>query len=671
MDLIYARLIGSGWREIGVIPFFDIDLAFGKDENNYELRLPLEQQCLQIGDAIGIYDTEYGGVVDAIEVDTKNNEVIYSGRTYHGILASAVIDPGDTSLTVSGSAVQIMRELYWRRRDFASNFFYFPSEYPLEPDFDIDIPSYTFDKPIDMYTGFQKMLQSVGAKLKLVANKSQNFIHARIEPMLSVDHTDIDNVDSTQADFRIKKGLDFITHLICLGGFDEHNRRYRIELGTDYDGNILPYATVDEPYEDSQYINQEGSPAQERSITEVLDMPEADTVETYVKLDTEPTDWEQAQIDAYNGKDAKYFRTVYNAETLETDYEEMVAEEVEEHRELLTEPEYWEWMISMGEVYEQSPIPAPMPEYEWKVVEPVPEYGILANEPDDWEEHYDLYYTKVDGEYERVQPEGSVTTPPQLLARKPKDWEKNFASYFVSDGQGGYENVRGIDTEKHVSLTSRPEYWDEDFGNYYYKTTIWKKKKVKGKWQYYKDKDGWLNANKYYDQKSSEHELKTLTDAPRWQPKKYYAKETATKAPRWDSLTNVYYISKINLIPVFTPNVYYQLTGRQIAPAFQQHKYYTLDKYIRAKSFDGNCYEKKYDHYKTIVQEGIERIKESVAKASSCSLEVELEENYDVMDTVELHEQYTGLTVRAYVSKKIVQLTETSEKVSYEIETEV
>jgi hypothetical protein len=92
-------------------------------------------------------------------VDTKNNEVIYTGRTYHGILASAVIDPGDTSLTVSGSAVQIMRELYWRRRDFASNFFYFPSEYPLDPDFDIDIPSYTFDKPIDMYTGFQKMLQ--------------------------------------------------------------------------------------------------------------------------------------------------------------------------------------------------------------------------------------------------------------------------------------------------------------------------------------------------------------------------------------------------------------------------------------------------------------------------------------------------------------------------------
>lgn len=73
MDLIYAD---ENKIEIGVIPEYELDIAFGSDENDFELTLDVSSHCCKAGYYIYIEDTEYGGIVDKIEIDTSAGTVI-------------------------------------------------------------------------------------------------------------------------------------------------------------------------------------------------------------------------------------------------------------------------------------------------------------------------------------------------------------------------------------------------------------------------------------------------------------------------------------------------------------------------------------------------------------------------------------------------------------------
>ena len=110
MDLIYAN---SSREDIGVIPDYDFDLAFGSDENDFELTVSRNDHCCEAGYYIYIEGTEYGGIVDAITSDTAAEDVTYSGRTWHGILNSKILCPdnGENYLTVSGDANTILGTL--------------------------------------------------------------------------------------------------------------------------------------------------------------------------------------------------------------------------------------------------------------------------------------------------------------------------------------------------------------------------------------------------------------------------------------------------------------------------------------------------------------------------------------------------------------------------------
>lgn len=90
MDLIYTN---ANREDVGVIPNYELDLAFGSGENDFECKLPVKMHCCEPGSLIYIDGTEYGGIVDKIGSDTELHEVTYSGRTWHGILASKIILP--------------------------------------------------------------------------------------------------------------------------------------------------------------------------------------------------------------------------------------------------------------------------------------------------------------------------------------------------------------------------------------------------------------------------------------------------------------------------------------------------------------------------------------------------------------------------------------------------
>lgn len=90
-NLIYTN---KAKEEQGVIQGYELDLAYGSDENSFELSLPRENKYnIQTGALIYAEGTEYGGIIDAFSIDSINNKIIYSGRTWQGILAGKVVIP--------------------------------------------------------------------------------------------------------------------------------------------------------------------------------------------------------------------------------------------------------------------------------------------------------------------------------------------------------------------------------------------------------------------------------------------------------------------------------------------------------------------------------------------------------------------------------------------------
>ena len=73
MDLIYTY---SQKKDIGVVKDYTMDLAYGSDENNFELVVPLSKDNIIEYDSIVYMDgTEYGGFIDERIVSTTSSNI--------------------------------------------------------------------------------------------------------------------------------------------------------------------------------------------------------------------------------------------------------------------------------------------------------------------------------------------------------------------------------------------------------------------------------------------------------------------------------------------------------------------------------------------------------------------------------------------------------------------
>lgn len=244
MDLIYAN---EKAEDIGVLPDYTFDLAFGKDENNFELTLDRNNHCCKKGYFIYIEGTEYGGVVDSIRVITDTEKVIYKGRTWHGILSKKILCPDDSQdyLTVEGEANTIIASLI--ERIGLSDMFEVSTE-----DSGVNI-SYQFTRFIDAYTGIRKMLVANGCKLIFKYKEGR----VELSTLPFVDYSKDEQFDSDQIALDIQKNYNKINHLICLGSGELKDRQV-IHLYADASGNISKTQTftgIDEQAEIYDYAN--------------------------------------------------------------------------------------------------------------------------------------------------------------------------------------------------------------------------------------------------------------------------------------------------------------------------------------------------------------------------------------------------------------------------------
>lgn len=247
MDLIYTN---KAREDIGVLQDYDMDLAFGADENNFECSVPASSHCCEAGSMLYMEGTEYGGIVDSIESNTETKEVTYKGRTWHGILNSKVIQPdsGEAYLTVTGEANAVIASLLSRLA--LTDLFGASSE-----DSGLTISSYKMNRYITGYDGIAKMLGTVGGKLKVSFEGDKVVLSAAA----AHDYTQDEEFDADLVPFHAKRKYTGVNHLICLGS-GQLEERMVIHLYADTEGNISDTQTqfgLDEVCSIYEYSNVE------------------------------------------------------------------------------------------------------------------------------------------------------------------------------------------------------------------------------------------------------------------------------------------------------------------------------------------------------------------------------------------------------------------------------
>ena len=238
MDLIYTNAAGE---DVGVLDGFTLDLAFGCDENNFQLEVSIDSTAIEEGAYIYIDGTEYGGIVDGVEVDTESRLAKYLGRSFHGILNSKIIQPptGTAYMTVSGEANAVIGEIIAAVE--LGELFEVSTE-----DSTISIPSSKIDRYIPAYDGINKLLKANGAKLAMTFRNGKIQLAAKEV----VNYAENEQYSSDHYRFNILKYGNKVNHLICLGAGSLAERQV-LHLYLQEDGSIgtAPFFTGLDEYE--------------------------------------------------------------------------------------------------------------------------------------------------------------------------------------------------------------------------------------------------------------------------------------------------------------------------------------------------------------------------------------------------------------------------------------
>lgn len=246
MDLIYMN---NEREDVGVLNSYELDLAYGADENNFECTIGRESHCCNAGYYLYVDGTEYGGIIDGIQVNSESDEIVYSGRTWHGILGSKIITPlksgesgsGGVSLkTTDANGVSLVDKYLVISGDANACLGVLVKRIGLSDLFSAStatsgatITQYQFYRYCDAYTGIVKMLASAGLKLKTEFTDDT----VRLSAVPKYDYSEDEEFDSELVGFKISRQYNAVNHLICLGK-GELDERTVVHLYADANGNV-------------------------------------------------------------------------------------------------------------------------------------------------------------------------------------------------------------------------------------------------------------------------------------------------------------------------------------------------------------------------------------------------------------------------------------------------
>lgn len=606
MDLIYANEIRI---DQGVLQNYTLDLAYGSGENDFECKMDLKEPECKPGYYLYIDGTEYGGIIDAIAVDTESETLTYKGRTWHGILNSKVIEPdaGEDYWYAKGEANAVIGQIL-ERVEIGIPFAASAEDSGIKVNYPLRYRT--------LYEGISAMLEDKHAKL-IISWENGNVV---LSAKLITDYSLMEEFDSSQIAFGLEKHFRHVNHLICLGS-GELKDRHVIHLFCDENGGVQPYLLDPgkEPLQDSDYILDKRNQLYfgKEEYTAVYDYNTAETAENYKPMEEKPDNWDASYDDYYKKSGNGYHQLERNIQDVYT---------------LLTsQPPDWnryERYYTYSSEYDS---------YEPITGDLVETYTALSRKPAKWDENYTEYYKKSGSEYESLAAVEKYT----LLSAKPDDWEKNYNAYYRTDGTT-YYNIYGDSVDAYILQSQQPSDWQAKWTDYY--------SLVSGQFE------------------KLEVTFAYLGKAPIWRKNSFYTKGYDTVAPEYGSGTLEKVYEKTMVAPAFTAGAVYKKT-ESYTKAWQANTYYELkaEQDLGIEFVPGAYFEQVFDNYAELAEGGLERL----AELNNLDvLDIDLEETaqtYDIGDVVGARENITGIFVSQKVTKKIIKIEKDIVSIRYEV----
>lgn len=222
MIAVYAD---SGLGDVRVVHPASMEFAFGSDENDFEARIPYGSPRMDALGYLYVDGTECGGLVTDVKNDRDGRQIVYTGMTWHGLLAAKVIQPdsGADYCTVSGEVNACIAMVLKRigldgimAAEGGST--------------GTVVKSYQFDRYCTAYEGLCKMLESVGRVLEIACTGGK----VAVGSAAAASH---DGEAATE-----RHSLP-VNHLICLGEGELKDRTV-VHLYADAKGNVSETQTL-------------------------------------------------------------------------------------------------------------------------------------------------------------------------------------------------------------------------------------------------------------------------------------------------------------------------------------------------------------------------------------------------------------------------------------------
>ena len=234
LKFIVARATGE---ELGYIrENVEIDLDLG-DTNDFEIRMDQHiwnKERYWYDSRIFIPLTEYGGIIDDLEVLTSTEEIVLRGLTWRGMLGKKVVEPpsGSDHLTLNGDLHDAVRELIGDRFD---GLFFVP-----EVETGVSVTGWQVDRYVTLYDAITKLLDSKGYRLQIsyVEPEGLEYGYVMIQAVPITDYSDeLEYSREGKVNFDIRDCRGGINHLVCVGE-GQNEERAVLHLYVQEDGTI-------------------------------------------------------------------------------------------------------------------------------------------------------------------------------------------------------------------------------------------------------------------------------------------------------------------------------------------------------------------------------------------------------------------------------------------------
>lgn len=228
LRMIAAKPSGE---EIGYLDArIDIDIGETMD---FEVEIPLDKQY-EYQSRIFIPRTEYGGLLEDLEVRTKSKKAVWRGKTWRGLLTQKIIEPpeGESHLILNGELSVVTQELVGR---CYSSLFIVDLE-----NTGVQVSGWKVDRYVTLYDALMKLFGYYGYRLQIEYVEPENleYGYVKLKPVPVTDWSDeVEYSQDSKVNFTIRDCRNGINHLVCIGK-GENEERTILHLYAQKDGSI-------------------------------------------------------------------------------------------------------------------------------------------------------------------------------------------------------------------------------------------------------------------------------------------------------------------------------------------------------------------------------------------------------------------------------------------------